>query len=168
MEDPYGYIPQISSEIDSVLKNLQILNRVFTHAKLNYDNIFWTLWDANKDLLSVYDGPPTVLKEDGKHEFFLTSLHQKPTHHFAHFTDCISKRRRVLCLIYPIWVSNVFIFHNIWRTIHLILRNDCPNIFFSLVQYYRIKLFLVGFRLIFIQENLYKNRRRKKSFSSEK
>ncbi len=45
----------------------------------------------------------------------------------ALFTNCIPKRRRVLCLVWSFRLNPVFLFHYISKTIHLILTNDSSN-----------------------------------------
>ncbi len=64
--NPTNYIAQISVEIDTVLRNLNLMNQVFTDAKLNYNYIFWRLKKANPTLLDQSEGMSIVLKEQGK------------------------------------------------------------------------------------------------------
>ncbi len=47
------------------------------------------------------------------------------------FTDCVPKRRRVLCLVWSFWLNPIFMFYYISKTIHLILMNDGSKNSFS-------------------------------------
>ncbi len=72
------FIHQLKTEIDTVLKNLHIMNNVFTRASnMNYNCIFHSLGKANKGLLDKSETMPIHLKEEGKYFFFPTFTNQK-------------------------------------------------------------------------------------------
>ncbi len=74
---PNDYMQQISTEIDNVLENLHIVNKVFINANLNFGDIFWKLKSANSDLLNQKEGLNISLKDGGKYSTFFLFFYMK-------------------------------------------------------------------------------------------
>ncbi len=74
LTNPNDYIREISTEIDAVLENLQVLNDVFARANRDYSHIFWKLRNASSGVFTQAESMDISLKGEGKNMIF---FHQK-------------------------------------------------------------------------------------------